>query len=1045
MTGFNRRMDRTNKGIIANILFLLWWIVQGESLSVRASSGITSYPEDMVMPPIAVSGQVMGEGDKTLPGAAVWNDFSNQGTISDAEGKFSLSVPKNTVLSVSFLGYEPRMIFLGDKDTVVSVVLTEKARQLEEVVVTALGLPRLNVSLPYTTVQLAGDAVNRVKDPNFILSLSGKSPGLQIHKSASGLGGSAKVILRGNRSVAGNNQPLYVIDGVPILNTSNEQPYTTIGGTADGGNRDGGDGISNLNPADIETITVLTGASAAALYGGQAANGVILITTKKGKKGIREISFSTQLTVEKAICLPEFQHSYGVSDGIESWGKKQELPSYDNAGDFFRRGITSITSLSIRTGNENIQNYFSYANTAGRGIVDKNNLMRHNLMLRESTTLFGDRLKLDGSVAMMLQKMKNRPVPGGFYMNPLVGLYRFPRGMDISGYKNQFEIYNPDRLLYVQRWHSDTQDFEQNPYWIVNRILSEDTRTRAIVTVTAEWQVYEWLKIRARGSMDYVADKMREKFYASTAPALAGENGRYIEYEYGETLSYGDVIARFDKTVSGFSLHAALGGSVNNKVINSIRYDSKTASLKYANVFNLANINMTSGAYLDQQIDARRVLQSVFFTGQAGYRDQVYLDISARNDWSSTLAFTSHEKKGFFYPSAGLSWIMHKTFRLPSWITFAKLRGVWSRVGNDIPLFITNPVAHIGAGGEIRSIDAAPFTEMKPEMTNSVECGTDWKFLSDRLSISATWYQTHTLNQFFKLPAQTGDPYAYRYVNAGNIRNRGLEISLGGTPVSTGPFRWKTQVVYSFNRNKVLKLHDQLHVFLYGPFGFSSTYAMKLVEGGSFGDIYGKAFRRDENNRILYETEGSKAGLPQVTGEGNTIKVGNANPLFTLSWNHEFSYGNLTFSFLLDGRFGGDVLSQTQADMDQFGVTAATARARDAGAVWLEGHKVENVKDFYKLVVGGRAGVTEYYMYDATNIRLRELSVGYTLPRSWLRKDGVFRSVGISFVARNLFFIYKPAPFDPELVLSTGNDNQGIDSYGMPTTRSMGFQIKCEF
>ena len=868
---------------------------------------------------------------------------------------------------------------------------------------------------------------------------------MQVSKNSSGPGASAKVSIRGIRSVVSDNQPLYVIDGVPMLNSTSEQAYSAIGGTADAGNRDGGDGISNLNPEDVESITVLKGAPAAALYGSQAANGVILITTKKGSTGAHKISFSTSLTIDKAFSLPEMQNRYGVSDGVDSWGAQEALPEQDHLNDFFRTGFTSITSLSVSHGNEKLQNYFSYANTTGRGIVDKNRLSKHNLNLRETSVLFNGRLKLDGNVNIMRQVVENKPVPGGFYMNPLVGLYRFPRGEDLSYYRDNFEVYDEDRKLNVQNWHAPSDDFEQNPYWIVNRIQSKDTRARVIASLSARVKVTDWLDIQARGNMDYIGDKLRQKFYASTAPALAGVNGRYLEMDYQEVLLYGDVMATVKKQWNDFSLDAAIGGSINDKVVNSTRYDSKTASLKYPNVFTLANILMNSAAVLDQRIDAHRQLQSVFATAQLGYKESVFIDVTARNDWASTLAFTKHEKSGFFYPSVGASFIFNKWMALPEWISFGKLRGAYSKVGNDIPLFITNSVSHVVAGGGIQANDAAPFEEMRPEMTYSVEVGTEWRFLQSRLGINATYYRTNTRNQFFKLPALSGDRFAYRYVNAGNIQNEGWELTLDAAPVMNRDFMWKTTLNFSSNKNKIIELHEKLKEFVYGPTSFSSSYAMKLVEGGSIGDIYGKAFVRDAGGNIVYETDGDNKGLPRVEGDGNTVKVGNANPVFSMGWSHTLSYKGISLYCLIDWRYGGDILSQTQADMDMYGVSKATADARDAGYVLLEGRRIEDVKRFYKNVVGGRAGVTEYYMYDATNIRLRELSLSYRLPANWIQQMKIFHEIQLSFVGRNLFFFYKKAPFDPDLVLSTGNDNQGIDVYGMPTTRSLGFSIKCDF
>ena len=992
-----------------------------------------------------VRGRVVDVSGEPLIGATIREKGGTRGTVTDIEGNFILSVPDSAVLQVSFVGYESIEVSVGGRKTL-EIQLRENTVMLDHVIITALGLEKKEASLAYSIQKVKGEELTRMKEVNMITALAGKAAGVQINKNSSGIGGSAKVSLRGIRSASGDNQPLYVIDGVPMLNIGTEQAYSAIGGTANAGNRDGGDGISNLNPEDVESISILKGAPAAALYGSQAANGVILITTKKGNTaGQRNIYFSTGLTFDKAFSLPKMQNCYGVSDVVDSWGEKAYLPTSNELNDFFRTGLTSITSVSVNYGNEKIQTYFSYANTTGRGIVDKNQLTKHNINLRETAVMFNQRLKLDGNVNVMRQIVKNKPVSGGFYMNPLVGLYRFPRGEDLSYYKDNYEIYDPERKLGIQNWHTFTEDFEQNPYWIQNRIQSKETRMRSIISLSANLRINSWLTVQARGSVDYISDKMRQKFYASTAPALCGANGRYIEMDYQETLIYGDVMAMGKRKWEDFALDVAIGGSINDKNVNSTRYDSKNASLKYANVFNLANIVMNGSASIDQKIDSRRQLQSVFGTAQVGYQDKVFLDLTARNDWASTLAYTSHEKSGFFYPSAGLSFLIDKWIQLPEWISFAKLRGTYSKVGNDIPQFITNSVSHITAGGELQANDAAPFKEMEPEMTHSVEVGTEWRFFQSRLGFNLTYYRTNTHNQFFKLPALAGDMYAYRYVNAGDIQNRGWELTVDATPVLTPDFTWKTSLNFSSNRNKIKELHEELKELVYGPSSFSSSYAMKLVKGGSIGDIYGKAFVRDVEGNIVYQTEGDHKGLPAVEGEGNTIKVGNANPRFIMGWNHTFSYKGFSLYFLLDWRYGGKILSQTQAEMDLYGVSQVTALARDRGYVTLEGQQIDNVKGFYKNIVGGRAGVTEYYMYDATNLRLREVSLNYTFPKKWMQKTKVLKDLQLAFVARNLCFLYKKAPFDPDLVLSTGNDNQGIEVFGMPTTRSLGFTVKCEF
>ena len=994
---------------------------------------------------VVVNGRVADESGDPVAGATIVERGTSNGVATLSEGEFSIAVLPGAVLDVSCLGYIDQSIGTGTR-TEFEIVLQEDVKAIAEVIVTALGLERNYADLTYSADKIRGAQLTAVKDPNLILSLSGKSAGVQVNKNSSGAGASAKVSIRGVRSVASDNQPLYVVDGMPILNSTPEQAYSAIGGVADAGNRDGGDGISNLNAEDIESVSILKGAPAAALYGSQAANGVILITTKKGNARKQQpVTFTSNLTLQSPFSLPAFQNRYGVSDGVESWGARARMKTYDNAGDFFRTGITAMNAVSVSSGSEQVQNYFSYANTAERGITGSNRLMRHNFNLRTTTGLFRQRLKLDGNISFMRQVVEDKPVPGGFYMNPLVGLYRFPRGVDITPYREHFEVYDAGRKLNVQDWIAPSDDFEQNPYWVVNRIRSRSLRNRVMASFTADWKVNGWLRLKARGNVDYVNDKVRQKFYASTAPALAGANGRYIESSYSETLFNGELLAMFDKRLSpDWEFSATAGAGLNDRTVNSLRIDSKTASLYFPNVFNVANIVMNGSAYVDEQIDARRQTQSLFATASFKYAGSLNFEVTGRNDWASTLAYTSHEGSGFFYYSAGASWVIGKMFELPRWISFAKVRLTWSRVGNDIPMFITNPKSHVTAGGGINAADAAPGTDLKPEMTNALEAGLEWRFLDDRLGINLTYYKTNTHNQFFKLPALSGEAYAYRYENAGNIENQGVEVSLNAYPVYGGALTWQSTVNFAHNRNRVIKLHDELREYVYGPSSFSSSYAMKLVEGGSIGDIYGRAFERDAMGRIVYEAEGDSAGLPRTVGDGNTVKVGNANPVFSLSWGNTFSYKGMSLSVLLDCRYGGRLLSQTMADLDSYGVSAATADARDRGCVMLEGQRIDDVKGFYKLV-GGRAGVTEYYMYDATNIRLRELAMSYALPQRLMRRTRVFSGMTVSLVARNLFFIYNAAPFDPDLVLSTGNDNQGIDVYGMPTVRSFGFNIKLEF
>lgn len=986
---------------------------------------------------IVIKGVVTDEKGETIVGANILEQGTTNGASTDIDGKFTLTVLSNSNLIVSFIGYQTQTVPVNGK-TDFTIKLKEETEMLDAVVVTAMGIKKKASSLTYSTQQVGGDELTRAKDANMINSLAGKTAGVQINRNSSGLGGSAKVIIRGNRSAAGNNQPLYVIDGVPMLNSTTEQAVTVTGGTADAGNRDGGDGISNLNPDDIESMSILKGASAAALYGSSAANGVILITTRKGHAGVQSVQFSSNLTIDHAYDLPEFQNNYAMSGNASSWGTKQSSHNYD-VEDFFQNGVTAINSISFTSGNDKMQTYFSYANTSARGILEKNKLQKHNFNFRETAKFFNDRLSLDANVNLISQSINNRQTSGGFYMNPLIGLYRFPRGMDIIPYKDNFEVYNAERNLYAQNWYyTDGTGFEQNPWWLLYRTPSKDKRNRVIAGINASVKVTDWLTIQARGNADYIHDKYNQKFYATTSEAISSPNGRYIDLNYEEKQYYGDLMAMVNKGWGDFSLNAAVGASINDHHISSLRLDSRTSGLYFANIFTIANIKMAPGAYIEEQQDAHRQMQAVFGTAQLGYKESIYLDVTARNEWSSTLAYTPSEKEGYFYPSVGLSWIIDKMIDMPDWINFGKIRGSWSKVGNDIPLFISNSVDHISVGGATQPVDAAPFDNMKPEMNTSIEFGTEWKFFNYRLDFDFTYYKTNTKDQFFRLPTVAGDRYKYRYVNAGDIENRGVEVTLGITPVMNDNFRWKTSFNFATNKNEVKKLHPELKNFEFATSG-NYSYQMKLVEGGSFGDIYGKGFARDEQGHILY----SEDGMPKPTDAYNDTYIGNANPDFNLSWMNTVSYKGFTLSFLIDGRFGGDVLSLTQADLDLAGVSKETGAARDRGYVNFDGKKLDPAK-FYA-TIGGMGGVSEYYMYDATNIRMREISLGYQFPRRWMERSGFLKDAQLSFIGRNLFFFYKDAPFDPDASLSTGNNNQGVDMYGMPTTRSLGFNLKLTF
>lgn len=994
---------------------------------------------------VTVSGTVTDETGEGMPSVNVLVKGTTTGVITDLDGRYSISVPgNNAVLVFSFLGYVTvEKTVAGQRN--IHVTLVEDSRMIDEVVVTALGIVKKEKSLTYSTQVVGGEELTRAKDPNLINALAGKTAGVQINRSSSGLGGSVRVVIRGSRSVNGGNQPLYVIDGMPVNSGSNSSVATTIGGNNDAGNRDAGDGISDLNPDDIESINILKGPAAAALYGASAANGVVIISTKKGKAGRVDISFSSNTTWESATYgIPEFQNSYG---GVtSSWGNElSDKTAYDYVSDFFRTGLTSINSLTLSSGSEAMQSYFSYANTYGKGVIENSELNKHNFNFRETANFFDKKLSIDANVNLMYQQGKNRPSPGGFYLNPLVGLYRFPRGGGVQGgesfdyYRENYQYLDAGRNLYLQNWYTRISGgWEQNPYWLINKLPNVDDRYRTLANLNLSFKFNEHFSLAARGNADFSTSNYEMKMYTGTDNALAtGNNGRYIVDESNSLTLYGDLMLNYTQQFGAFAVNASLGASVNDNSGKSMGIDSYPGKLYNPNIFSINNIDLNSGSNSLGKYHGQE--QAVFFAGQLGYRDWLFLDVTARNDWTSTLAFTDYVNKGFFYPSAGLNWVANEALQLPEWINLGKVRAAWSKVGNGLPRYRSNPLNSVGRGGIINYNTTAPFSELQPEMTTSVEAGTEWRLFNSRLEIDLTYYKTNTRNQIFSLSAPSGSKYTTYYVNAGNIRNQGLEIVLGGSPVWVGDFRWKTAVNYSHNRNEVIELAEGLDRFNFGG-GGSNSYDMRLEVGGSFGDFYGRGFLRDEQSgAILYDAD----GIPQPD-KSDYKKIGNTSPDFNLGWQNTFTYKQFSLYFLIDGRFGGDVLSLTEAELDKYGVSKRTGDDRLAGGVSFDGKTIANVERFYG-IVGGRDGITEYYVYDATNIRLRELSVGYSLPRSALRSLPVVKGANLSLIARNLFFFKNNAPYDPDGTLSVGNGLQGVDVFGLPSSRSFGFNLKINF
>lgn len=1012
-----------------------------------------------------VRGTVKDAKGSPLPGVTIVVKNTNRGAQTGPNGEFTLNANPGDVLVFRFLGYTTQEIVIGSNN-VYSITMEENARSLSEFVVTALGIQKKSRELTYSTQQLNNDDLSRVRDVNVINSLSGKAAGVTITRSASGLGGTARVIMRGNKSTR-ENQPLYVIDGVPLANFSPSQPANAFGQSSDiqsGAGRDGGDGISNINPDDIETINILKGASAAALYGSQAANGVIVITTKKGRVGKGRIDFTSDFTVESPSVLPKLQYRYGQTEApgalpgsTNSWGGKVNAP--DHVKDFFDNGRTWTNSISFSGGNETAQTYVSYSNTSSKGIMPTSEFNRHTLNLRETFKLLNDRLTIDANVTFLSQKAHNRP-SSGLYFNPLTGLYNFPRGLNFQSYKDQYEVTSASRNGPTQNWWNmntdkgwNGQDIQQNPYWILNRNQRDDERIRGMASLSLSYRLADWLTVQARGNFDKSYDEYELKAYATTQGTLAPANGRYtLEREFNTQL-YGDLMLNANKKLNDhFTIAGTLGASITDlKARDRTLDDVNVTSLDGLSIPNLFQVgNILPSALTQLQGIEQRQTQAVFGSVNLGLNDYLFLDLTGRNDWSSTFAFTPTMKSGYFYFSTGLTAVLSEMVELPDPISFAKLRFSFAKVGNSVAPYITRPSDFTlsTVGGQVipnyNNRVPLPGTYLRPEDNRSLEAGFDVRFLKDRITLDFTWYKNNNFRQYIEIPAPSGSKYSVYYLNLGNIQNTGAEIMLTAIPVKTRDFRWTTNVNYATNKNRIVTLSDSKvsdqNWFTLTEFG-SNMYANIIQEGGSWGDIYTNSrLVRNEKGQLVVNAEG------RLDKENGRFKVGNPNPDFTLGWNNTLDYKDFSLSFLIDGRFGGKVMSITQALLDMEGVSEATAAARDNGGVTLSNAVSSNGSAFtgkmdalkYYESIAGRDGIGEMYMYDATTIRLRELALSYNIPV----KSKAIRSLRFGLIGRNLFFFKREAPFDPEVSAGADNRLQGVDIYGLPATRSFGASLK---
>ena len=1020
--------------------------------------------------PAAVAGYVRDGSGQPVIGATIIVRDTSTGTTTDADGRFTLSVPAPSTawLEVSYLGYEPQAVAVGNR-TSFDITLREAASEIESVVVTALGIKRSEKALSYNAQQINAEDIVAVKDVNFVNSLNGKAAGLNINASSSGVGGSSKVVMRGSKSIEQSSNALYVIDGIPMCNFRSD-------GSEEFDSQGSSEAIADLNPEDIESMTVLSGAAAAALYGSDAANGAILITTKRGKAGQTTVTVTSNTEVLAPFVMPMFQTRYGTGDklagaanGIYSWGERLNAfnyRGYDPADDYFQTGVVGTETVSFSTGNERSQTYASAGAVNSRGIIPNNGYDRYNFTFRNTSSFLKDKMHLDLGASYIIQKDRNM-VNQGVYSNPLVSAYLFPRGDDWADVE-MYERYNPSRGIYEQYWPTmgaDTYQM-QNPYWISYRNLRENRKDRYMINASLTYDILDWLSVSGRIRVDNSNSDYTEKLYASTnnLRTEGSPNGLYGITKTNDRQTYGDVMVNINKTFGeNWSLQANVGASISDmrsdasKVRGPIAYGEQTGYDKDGNAIyepnNIPNVfnvyNLSNSKTVREQIGWREQSQSVFFSAEVGFKGAYYLTVTGRNDWPSQLAGPNSVNSSFFYPSVGASVVLSEIIpNMPKNLSYVKLRASYASVGLAFSRFYANPTRSWNSSTNSWNLSSqSPLYDLKPERTKSFEVGLTMRFLR-HFNFDISYYNTRTINQTFNTGIPASSMYSKVYKQDGDVRNRGFEMSLGYKN-TWNRFSWDSNFTASANRNKIMKLGIEVidpNTGKVTPIGDLNVGGMGNVrfilrEGGSLGDIYSRADLRRDSNGDIYQDMDGNIFVDNKTQTKDFIKLGSVFPDANLAWRNDFRWRNFNFGFLLTARLGGVVYSRTQAVMDYYGVSASSADARDAGGIVINGNDLIDAQKWYQTVANGDT-TPQYYTYSATNVRLQEASIGYTIPR---KKLGDVCDITLSIVGRNLWMLYNKAPFDPEAVATTSNYYQGIDYFMMPSLRSIGFNVRVKF
>ncbi|RKX84563.1 MAG: hypothetical protein DRP58_07055 [Spirochaetes bacterium] len=1031
--------------------------------------------------PIVVKGRVTSpEEPEGLPGVNVFVKGSSDGTITDFDGRYTLKVSdKYDILVCSFIGYAKQEIPVNGR-TAINILLESNTESIEEVIVTALNISRDKSSLGYSITQVDNEELSTVKQNNPINSLAGKVAGLQISGSPSGVDGSSRVVLRGISSLSGGNRPLIVIDGIPVSGG-------TYGGANEWGGTDKGDALSDINPDDIESMSVLKGAGAAAIYGSRAANGVILITTKKGKnrKGLG-ISFNTSFMLDNPMVYPDLQNEYGqgaygrypteVKDDMDvikgeepwiwSWGSKMDgsqkedwlgnMVTYESQPnyfkEFYRTGMNLINTLAFDGGSEKTTFRASITQQNGRGMYPTNDLSKQTFNIHGSTK-FNERIELNAKITYIHNKVDNRPYLAEDPANASWALGALPRNVVLQTVKDYSEDANGN-----EQWAWDRT--VSNPYWTMNNKKNNDEKHRMQSLVALKFNFTDNLNLLVRTGLDLTNRKAKE--YAAMGSYNAYSYQGFMNQSFSSEYEWNnDFLLAYDNQIAeDFRINLSLGGNHRYNQWSSIGQNG--SEWKIADFYHISNVNNFS----TWESSGEKEILSLYGLGTFSFKSYLYLDLTYRNDWSSTLP-TDNNNYSFY--SGNLSFLFSDAFNLGSdFFTKGKIRASVAQVGNDAGPYQTTNYYSVSQSNQPYPMGSMSgqlaFEDFKPEITNSWEVGADLNFFKNRLGLDIAYYDATTKNQIMNVELAPSTGFNSRKINAGEVRNYGYEVLITGSAIESGDFNWDLSLNFSRNRNEVISLTEGVdrRILLEAVTGFAFV---ELRKGEPFGSIYGTDYARNEQGQKLIDDSGNPV-------KGEYKKLGDINPDLTGGLSNNLKYKNLNLKFLVDFQLGGEFYSSSRLYHDLFGTSNKSLKGRDEWYATHEGPIYSDpiagvvpkgyVEDGVNVNTGEANDIAVQPMYrsvniiyfqkivsdyivDATNVRLRELSLGYTLPQKWMDKS-FFTKVNIAFIARNLFFFYNASgDYDPESGFNSGSIGNAFELNPMPSARSYGFNLSLNF